>query len=167
MSMEDKVKFGLCSDDSEAALVDQKIISDFFYKERYEYLLKGIFATTTHVASQPQPPSLNGLGGYTHGHYNLLDHNKYEDFSRQLLGKNAFLLFQVDKIITQAVKQLQLMHTDQAYQRAKDLYKNISKSSQMSRLSQQGAEGYQYEHKELDQLCDRTYLAQYAEIVVD
>jgi hypothetical protein len=33
-----------------------------------------------------------------------MDHNKYEDFARKLLGKNAFLLFHVDKILTQAIK---------------------------------------------------------------
>jgi len=44
-------------------------------------------------------------GVYSHNHH-LMDHNKYEDYARQLLGKNAFLLFQIDKIISQAIKQL-------------------------------------------------------------
>lgn len=35
---------------------------------------------------------------------NIMDHNKYEDFARQLLGQNAFLLFQIDKIVSQAIK---------------------------------------------------------------
>lgn len=61
-----------------------------------------------------------------------MDHNKYEDFGRQLLGKNAFLLFQIDKIISQAVKQLQLMHTDHAYQKAKDLYKLLSEPARLA-----------------------------------
>lgn len=35
---------------------------------------------------------------------NIMDHNKYEDFARQLLGQNAFLLFQIDKIVSQSIK---------------------------------------------------------------
>ena len=35
-----------------------------------------------------------------------MDQSKYEDFARLLLGKNAFLLFQIDKLISQAIKQL-------------------------------------------------------------
>ena len=66
-----------------------------------------------------------------------MDHNKYEDFARQLLGKNAFLLFQIDKIISQAVKQLQLMHTDHAYQKAKELFKNLSEPTQSMDTNQQ------------------------------
>lgn len=65
-----------------------------------------------------------------------MDHNKYEDFGRQLLGKNAFLLFQIDKIIFQAVKQLQLMHTDHAYQKAKDLYRSLSEASRRAAEAQ-------------------------------
>lgn len=35
-----------------------------------------------------------------------MDHNKYEDFTRHLLGKNAFLLFQIYKIVSQSIKQV-------------------------------------------------------------
>jgi len=33
-----------------------------------------------------------------------MDTQKYEDFARVLLGKNAFLLFQIDKLVSQALK---------------------------------------------------------------
>lgn len=103
MSLQDKIKYGICEEDSVNGQLDQHLLDDVFYRERYEYLLKGIFATTTQVSSQAQSSAFPGIG-YTHGPANLMDHNKYEDFGRQLLGKNAFLLFQIDKIISQAVK---------------------------------------------------------------
>ena len=51
-----------------------------------------------------------------------MDHNKYEDFARKLLGKNAFLLFHVDKILTQAIKQLINMPADIVFKEAVRLY---------------------------------------------
>lgn len=99
MSLQDKIKFGICDEDSPNGQPDQQLLNDIFYRERYEYLLKGIFATTTQVSSQAQSSAFPGIG-YTHGPANLMDHHKYEDFGRQLLGKNAFLLFQIDKIIS-------------------------------------------------------------------
>ena len=103
MSVHDKIKYGICAGDAQIGEPNQDLLDEVFFKERYEYLLKGIFATTTQVSSQAQSSSFPSIG-YTHGHANLMDHNKYEDFGRQLLGKNAFLLFQIDKIISQAVK---------------------------------------------------------------
>lgn len=47
MSVDDKIKYGLCPEDSLEGKVDLDLLNDVFYKERYEYLLKGIFATTT------------------------------------------------------------------------------------------------------------------------
>mmetsp|Transcript_2233 Transcript_2233/g.3863 ORF Transcript_2233/g.3863 Transcript_2233/m.3863 type:complete len:156 (+) Transcript_2233:302-769(+) len=58
-----------------------------------------------------------------------MDSGKYEDFIRQLLGQNAFLLFQVDKIIHQMMKQLIQMHADQNCNRAVKLFKEISADS--------------------------------------
>jgi len=59
------------------------------------------------------------------GGHHLIDHNKFEDFSRVLLGKNAFLMFQIDKILSQSVKQLQTMHADQACKKAFKLFKQF------------------------------------------
>ena len=56
---------------------DQKLVSskkELFYTERYEHLLKGIYTTATCVGAMPTTSN------------NLMDHNKYEDFARQLLG---------------------------------------------------------------------------------
>lgn len=44
---------------------------DLYFRERYEHLLKGIYAATTSVSGLPTTYSLN-----------LMDHNKYEDFAR-------------------------------------------------------------------------------------
>jgi hypothetical protein len=43
---------------------------------------------------------------------NVLDINKYEDVARELLGNEAYLLFQVDKIVNHCQKQLNLFVTD-------------------------------------------------------
>ena len=37
---------------------------------------------------------------------NILDTNKYEDIARELLGNEAYLLFQVDKLVNHCSKQL-------------------------------------------------------------
>lgn len=47
MSVSDKVKFGICRADSQSGELNEELLDEIFYKERYEYLLKGIFATTT------------------------------------------------------------------------------------------------------------------------
>lgn len=91
MSVQDKIKYGICVEDSPTGEANQAIVHDVFFKERYEHLLKGIFATTTQFSASGQSSAFQGIG-YSHGHH-LMDHNKYEDFGRQLLGKNAFLLF--------------------------------------------------------------------------
>lgn len=91
MSHLDKVNGGI-SDAS--GHIDPTLI-ELFYKERYEHLLKGIFATTSGLSHGGGLSSslLGSLAlGYSHNHH-LMDHNKYEDFARQLLGKNAFLMF--------------------------------------------------------------------------
>ena len=36
----------------------------------------------------------------------VLDTNKYEDVARELLGNEAYLLFQVDKLLNNCLKQL-------------------------------------------------------------
>ena len=51
-----------------------------------------------------------------------MDHNRYEDFARQLLGKNAFLLFQIDKVLSQSIKQLAQMPSDTVFQKAFKLF---------------------------------------------
>jgi len=106
MSLAQKQKAGIC-DGQTGAFVSSQL--DLFFKERYEFLLKGIFATTTMQNSQ----GLMHTGSVSGGNL-LIDHSKYEDFARVLLGKNAFLLFQIDKIIAQAIKQLLQMHSDHA-----------------------------------------------------
>lgn len=35
-----------------------------------------------------------------------MDSNKYEDMARELLGNEAYLLFQVDKLVNNCTKQL-------------------------------------------------------------
>jgi hypothetical protein len=35
---------------------------------------------------------------------NVLDTNKYEDLARELLGNEAYLLFQIDKLINNCIK---------------------------------------------------------------
>lgn len=50
MSKQDKVKFGICNDDSATCETNPEIVHDVFFKERYEHLLKGIFAMTTQVS---------------------------------------------------------------------------------------------------------------------
>jgi len=43
---------------------------------------------------------------------NILDSQKYEDIARDLLGNEAYLLFQVDKLINYCQKQLALFKAD-------------------------------------------------------
>jgi hypothetical protein len=54
--------------------------------ERFQYLIKAILTAITNS--------------------NILDTNKYEDVGRELLGNEAYLLFQVDKVVNNCVKHL-------------------------------------------------------------
>ena len=67
-----------------------KVIESVFEKlkeERFEYLLKGIYANFTYSHQN----FAAGLGSYSS--YRGMDSQRYEDYARVLLGKNAFLLF--------------------------------------------------------------------------
>ena len=57
---------------------------------------------------------------------NILDSQKYEDIARELLGNEAYLLFQVDKLINYCQKQLNLFTTDNSCKAAKNLYEQFS-----------------------------------------
>lgn len=148
MTLQEKVDLGLMNNPEERKLDDELI--EQLVKERYEHLLKGIFATTTGQSYSGSMPSamvtaLQGGGHGSHNHY-LMDHNRYEDFARQLLGKNAFLLFQIDKILSQSIKQLAQMPSDSVVQKAFKLFG-----------SAQGSAGP----------SERHYLANYVEQIVD
>ena len=99
MNKEEKLKYGL---EDKAGKQNEELI-ELFKKERYEYLLKGIFATTTSqtCSGQIQNNHVNhGMGNiYSHNHF-LLDQNKYEDYARILLGPSAYLMFQIEKIVS-------------------------------------------------------------------
>lgn len=102
----EKVQAGIIHQDTGEQ--NNYIVHEIFFKERYEHLLKGIYATTTQQIYSGTMGASAGVAGhhfYSHNHH-LMDHNKYEDFARQLLGNNAFLLFQIDKIVSQAIKQI-------------------------------------------------------------
>jgi hypothetical protein len=84
MMAKDLVREKINHDIAEMSTEDQNLVSsrkELFVTERYEHLLKGIYTTTTSVGAMPTTSN------------NVMDHNKYEDFARQLLGQNAFLLF--------------------------------------------------------------------------
>lgn len=107
MPLNEKVQAGII--DAKGQL--NKAVSDMFHQERYEYLLKGIVSTCCHQGPGTLNPSTLLAGGSNFS----MDHSKYEDFARQLLGQNAFLLFQIEKIVGNAIKQLQQMHADSAF----------------------------------------------------
>jgi hypothetical protein len=86
---------GICNENGET----KKELLEAFYHERMEYFLKGIFAITAQNSSS----SILGVGSLSSLNqqpHNVLDSSKYEDYARVLLGKNAFLLFNIDKLIT-------------------------------------------------------------------
>ena len=112
ISLSDKQSAGIC-DTKTGEFLSGKL--EELFNERYEYLLKGIFLTT----SMSTPGGLLSVSGGSA----LIDHSKYEDFARVLIGKNAFLLFQIEKVISQAIKQLSQMHSDHASQKSIKLYK--------------------------------------------
>ena len=59
-------------------------------------------------------------------YYNVLDTNKYEDVARELLGNEAYLLFQVDKLITHCHKQLNILVLDPNCSSAKSLFNDFA-----------------------------------------
>jgi len=79
----DKKNAGIC-DSTTGEIINHKL--EELFDERYEYLLKGIFLNTTMSAGLVNTSGIPGGSA-------VIDHSKYEDFARVLLGKNAFLLF--------------------------------------------------------------------------
>ena len=55
----------------------------------------------------------------------MLDTTKYEDVARELLGKEAYLLFQADRLVNHCTKHLAHLQTDPSYKLSKKLYKNF------------------------------------------
>ena len=119
---------------------------ELFVAERYEYFLKGAFALTNHS----HPPGTVVVGNHINSSTscNVMDTNKFEDFCRVLLGKNAFLLFQVDKITNHALKQLHVMHSDSQCQKSIRLFKRFHEPD-----NAQNENFYmtQYAHEVIDQ----------------
>jgi len=74
--------------------------------ERFSYLVKAILTVMTQNS--------------------ILDTNKYEDVARELLGNEAYLLFQVDKLVNNCQKQLISFTTDTSCQAAKNLFQEFS-----------------------------------------
>lgn len=97
---------------------------ELFVRERFEYFLKAAFALTNH-SHPPGTVVVNNQMNASSG-CNVIDTNKFEDLCRVLLGKNAFLLFQVDKITNQALKQLHVMHSDLQCQKSIRLFKRFN-----------------------------------------
>ena len=61
-----------------------KAMADHIKQERFEVFLGGILSSMT----------------------NMMDSNKYEDFTRSLFGNRAYFMFLFDKLITSTVKHL-------------------------------------------------------------
>jgi len=59
---------------------------------------------------------------------NVLDNNKYEDVARELLGNEAYLLFQADRLLNNCTKHLAHLQTDASYKMSKKLYKKFELS---------------------------------------
>lgn len=70
--------------------------------ERFQYLVKAILTTMSHT--------------------NIMDINKYEDMARELLGNEAYLLFQVDKLVNNCTKQLNHFLVDHSCQVSQKLF---------------------------------------------
>ena len=84
-----------------------------YVAERFEYVIRAIFTITNSSGLPgPTPPSSTTLQPAPSTLSNVLDSNKFEDLARILLGKNAFFLFHIDKLLGQALKQLQQMNND-------------------------------------------------------
>ena len=93
--IEKKVEKDLRDDFSHASLLDKfGEKRDSLVHERFQYLLQAIYS----VYSMP-------VG---------LSTNEFEELSRQLLGNNAYLLFQMDKLISTCLKQLFFYSNDSA-----------------------------------------------------
>ena len=102
--MQDKIAYRIC--DLVSGKLNETLV-ETFTSERLEYFLKGVFSLTNSNTSSNGLLSsgLNsgmGLSGASSignsSSSSVMDNNKYEDYARVLLGKNAFLLFQFDKI---------------------------------------------------------------------
>lgn len=76
--------------------------------ERFQYLIKAILTTMYQS--------------------NVLDTNKYEDVARELLGNEAYLLFQADRLVNHCTKHLAHLQTDASYKLSKKLYKQFEMS---------------------------------------
>lgn len=83
-------------------------------QERFQYLLRAI--VTTMCAN------------------NTLSINEYEDLARQLLGNDAFLLFQMDKLIAVCLKQLHNFAGDTSSVMALKQFEDCASSSESSYL---------------------------------
>lgn len=70
--------------------------------ERFQYFIKSVY-TTMYFSNQ-------------------LDINKYEDLARELLGNEAYLLFQMDKVVNNCAKHLAQFYHDRSYTIAKNLF---------------------------------------------
>jgi hypothetical protein len=73
LKAQDLIREKISQDIAEMSLEDQEQVSqnkELFFKERYEHLLKGIYATTTSAGTIPTTS------------ISIMDHNKYEDFAR-------------------------------------------------------------------------------------
>ena len=70
--------------------------------ERFQYLVKAILTTMSHTA--------------------IMDINKYEDMARELLGNEAYLLFQVDKLVNYCTKQLNHFLVDHSCRVSQQLF---------------------------------------------
>jgi hypothetical protein len=73
--------------------------------ERFQYLIKAILTAITNS--------------------NILDTNKYEDVARELLGNEAYLLFQVDKVVNNCVKHLIQFNQDKSSIVSQDLFRDF------------------------------------------
>jgi len=73
--------------------------------ERFQYLVKAVLTTMSHTS--------------------IMDNNKYEDMARELLGNEAYLLFQVDKLVGHCAKQLNHFLTDHSCQVSQKLFQEF------------------------------------------
>ena len=57
-----------------------------------------------------------------------MDANKFEDVARELLGNEAYLIFQVDKLLSQCLKHLVQFEQDPSCLHSKNLFNDFQKS---------------------------------------
>lgn len=104
--VEAKVKQDFKDDFSHMSLQDKLAdIQTEIVHERFQYLVKGI------ITMMCQPSVLSG--------------NEYDDLGRQMLGNDAYLLFQMDKLVSVVLKQLHHFQTDNGCKSARQLYEKI------------------------------------------